>query len=148
MKWGADTKDFFFTNVLHLSKSTSSIGYISVGIIFALVAIWTLIYFSVWKGVRSVGRVVLVTMPLPVILLIVLLIRGITLPGSLQGIMFYIKPNFAALLDLEVWGAAMSQIFFTLSLAFGIMIAYASYKHESSDIAKSALITSFTNSIT
>lgn len=146
LKWGADTKDFFFNNVLHLSKGTQDMGYISVGILFALVVVWALIYFSVWKGVKSVGKVVLITMPLPVILLIVLLIRGMTLPGSLEGVIFYLKPNFKALLDIEVWGAAMSQIFFTLSLAFGIMIAYASYQHTSSDIAKSALVTSLTNS--
>ena len=147
LKWGADTKEFFFNNVLHLSKGTQEMGYISAGIIFALVVVWVLIYFSVWKGVKSVGKVVLVTMPLPVILLIALLIRGVTLPGSLDGIIFYLKPDFNALMDIEVWSAAMSQIFFTLSLAFGIMIAYASYQHTSSDITKSALITSFTNSL-
>ena len=146
LRWGTNTKEFFFTNILHLSESVGDTGYISVEIIFALVVVWALVYFSVWKGVRSVGKVVLVTMPLPVILLIVLLIRGITLPGASEGIIFYLKPNFAALFDFEVWSAAMSQIFFTLSLAFGIMIAYASFQHESSDITKSALVISLTNS--
>ncbi|MCK4916694.1 MAG: sodium-dependent transporter [Candidatus Omnitrophica bacterium] len=146
LKWGASTKDFFFNDVLHISKGVGDIGFISVEIIFALVVVWTLIYFSVWKGVKSVGKVVMVTMPLPIILLIILFIRGITLPGAMEGIVFYLKPNFAALLDIEVWSAAMSQIFFTLSLAFGIMIAYASYQHESSDIAKTAIITSLVNS--
>ncbi|MCK5288486.1 MAG: sodium-dependent transporter, partial [Candidatus Omnitrophica bacterium] len=146
LKWGASTKDFFFNDVLHISKGVGDIGFISVEIIFALVVVWTLIYFSVWKGVKSVGKVVMVTMPLPVILLIILFIRGITLPGAMEGIVFYLKPNFAALLDTEVWSAAMSQIFFTLSLAFGIMIAYASYQHESSDIAKTAIITTLVNS--
>jgi NSS family neurotransmitter:Na+ symporter len=146
LKWGANTKEFFFNNVLRISDQAGNMGFISPSIIFALVVMWVLIYFSVWKGVKSVGKVVLVTMPLPIILLIILLIRGITLPGALGGIIFYLKPNFAALIDPEVWSAAMSQIFFTLSLAFGIMIAYASYQHESSDIAKSALITSVMNS--
>ncbi|MFH1578452.1 MAG: sodium-dependent transporter [Candidatus Omnitrophota bacterium] len=145
LKWGVDTKGFFFNNVLHLSKGVGDIGFISAEIIFALLFIWLLVYFSVWKGVKSVGKVVLVTMPLPIILLIALLIRGITLPGASEGIIFYLKPNFAALLDFDVWSAAMSQIFFTLSLAFGIMIAYASFQHESSDITKSALITSLVN---
>ena len=146
LKWGANTKEFFFTNVLHLSKGVGEMGYISTEIIFALVVVWVLIYFSVWKGLKSVAKVILVTMPLPVILLIILLIRGITLPGALSGIIFYLKPDFAVLLDGEVWSAAMSQIFFTLSLAFGIMIAYASYQHQTSDITKSALIISLTNS--
>lgn len=146
LKWGASTKDFFYDKVLHISKGVGDIGFISVEIIFALVVVWTLIYFAVWKGVKSVGKVVLVTMPLPVILLVILFIRGVTLPGAMEGIVFYLKPDFAALLDTEVWSAAMSQIFFTLSLAFGIMIAYASYQHESSDIAKTAIITSLVNS--
>ncbi|MFH1317804.1 MAG: sodium-dependent transporter [Candidatus Omnitrophota bacterium] len=146
LKWGADTKSFFFDNVIHLSKDVGEVGFISVEIIFALVIVWALIYFSVWKGIKSVSKVVLVTMPLPIILLFILLIRGITLPGAIDGIIFYLKPNFGALLDFEVWSAAMSQIFFTLSLAFGIMIAYASYQHESSDISKSAIITALVNS--
>ena len=146
LKWGENTKEFFFSNVLHVSEGVDNIGFISPGILFALVIVWAMIYFSVWKGVKSVGKVVLVTMPLPIILLLILLIRGITLPGAIDGIIFYLKPDFGALLDLEVWSAAMSQIFFTLSLAFGIMIAYASYQHVESDIAKSAVITSLVNS--
>jgi NSS family neurotransmitter:Na+ symporter len=85
-------------------------------------------------------------MPLPVVLLIVLVIRGISLPGSAAGITYYLQPNWSAILDYEVWSAAMSQIFFTLTLAFGVMIAYASYQHEKSDIAKNAVITSVVNS--
>lgn len=145
LKWGVDTKEFFFSKVLHLSENVGNVGYISPEIIFALVVVWAMIYFSVWKGVKSVGKVVLVTMPLPVVLLAVLLVRGLTLPGAMQGVIFYLKPDFAALLDFELWSVAMSQIFFTLSLAFGIMIAYASFQHESSDITKSAVITSFTD---
>ncbi|MFC1485016.1 sodium-dependent transporter [bacterium] len=146
LKWAADTKGFFFDNILHLSPNIDKMGFIPAGILFALILIWIAIYFSIWKGVKSVGKVVMITMPLPILLLIIILIRGITLPGALNGILFYIKPDFTALLDLEVWSAALSQIFFTLSLAFGIMIAYASYQHKSSDIAKTAIITSLTNS--
>jgi len=83
---------------------------------------------------------------LPIILLVVLFIRGVTLPGALTGIIFYLKPNFGALFDTEVWLAAVSQIFFTLSLAFGIMIAYASYNKETSDISKNAYVTALVNS--
>ena len=102
LKWGANTRDFFFNKVLHLTEEVGQVGYISVEIIFALIIVWFLVYFSVWKGVKSVGKVILVTMPLPLILLFVLLVRGITLPGALKGIIFYLKPNFIALLDFEV----------------------------------------------
>jgi neurotransmitter:Na+ symporter, NSS family len=147
LNWGTDTKSFLFNDVLHLSSSASEMGFISVPILASLVLVWMAIYFSVWKGTQSVGKVVLVTMPLPIILLFILLIRGVTLPGSMIGIMAYVKPDFQALFDFEVWRAAMSQIFFTLSLAFGVMIAYASYQSEESDITKSALLTAAINSL-
>ena len=141
LKWGADPKTFFLKDVLALSSGAGEVGNVVGAVLLALVVSWVLIYFSIWKGVRSVGKVVMVTMPLPVVLLVILLIRGITLEGGLGGIIFYLKPNFAALIDHEVWAAAMGQMFFSLSLAFGIMIAYASFQHEASDISKSAIAT-------
>ncbi|MBA7485174.1 hypothetical protein ES707_20709 [subsurface metagenome] len=148
--WGEDTKTFFLQKVLHTSAGASEVGHIVLPILFALLICWLLIYFSIWKGVRSVGKVVTVTMPLPAILLIVLVIRGITLPHSGDGLEFYLKPKLDLLFNkemwIEVWTAAASQIFFTLSLAFGIMIAYASYKHETSDISKNSIIIAVTNS--
>jgi NSS family neurotransmitter:Na+ symporter len=85
-------------------------------------------------------------MPLPLILLFILFIRGITLPGAMEGILYYITPNFAALLDPQVWIAAASQIFFTLTLGFGVMIAYASYNKNTQDIAADSYITAIANS--
>jgi len=55
------------------------------------------------KGVKSVGKVVAITMPLPIILLIALFIRGITLPGAIEGIWYYINPDFTVLFDTEIW---------------------------------------------
>ena len=146
LSWGEDTHTFFFKDVLHTSASINEMGAIVPSILVALVACWVLVYFSVWKGVKSVGKVVAITMPLPIIILVILLFRGISLPGSTEGIIFYLKPNFSALLDREVWIMAMSQIFFTLTIGFGVMIAYASYQDPKSDITKSAYITAILNS--
>ena len=146
LPWAENAEGFFYNNVLNISDGIGNIGGFSWMLFFALLAVWVMVYFCVWKGTKSVGKVVMITMPLPIILLIVLFIRGVTLPGALTGIMYYIKPNFGALLDTEVWLAAVSQIFFTLSLAFGIMIAYASYNKETSDITKNSYLTAITNS--
>lgn len=146
LRWGADPKTFFFSQVLHLSEGAGQMGYITAPVLFCLVLTWVLIYFSIWKGVKSVGKVIMVTMPLPIILLFILFLRGITLPGAMTGIVYYLKPNFVAIFDVDVWIAAMSQIFYTLTLAFGAMIAYASFKEEKSDIAKNAIIAALMNS--
>ena len=106
---------------------------------------WLLIFLIIFKGVRNVGKVVMITVPLPVILLLIVLVRGLTLPGSTTGIIYYLKPDWQLLKDPSVWLAAYGQIFFSLSLGFGILIAYASYMPPDSDVTNSAFITSFAN---
>jgi len=142
LAWGEDTKGFFFNEVLQASPSASQFDGFAVPVIIALLISWVIVYFCIWKGVKSVSTVVQVTMPLPIILLFVLLARTMFLPGAMDGIAFYLTPDFAALLDVEVWMSAVTQIFFTLSLGFGVMITYASYQETNTDIVKSALITS------
>lgn len=142
LPWTGDSEGFFFNSVLGITDSVRDIGGINWMLIAALFVVWLSIYFIVRNGVKSVGKAVIVTMPLPVILLVVLFIRGITLPGALSGIVHFLKPDFSALLSTEIWLAAISQIFFSFSLAFGIMIAYSSFNKKNQDVAGDALITS------
>jgi neurotransmitter:Na+ symporter, NSS family len=146
LPWSENAKGFFFESVLQISEGANSIGGINWYLFFALLAVWVSIYFCVRKGVKSVGKVVAITMPLPLILLGILFLRGITLDGAATGIFYYLNPDFSALFNPEMWIAAASQIFFTLSLGFGIMIAYASYNKETQDITGDAYITSISNS--
>ena len=92
----------FFANVLQVSPSPDVIGGFSLPVLIGLLATWIMVYFCVWKGVKSVSDVVTITMPMPVILLIVLFFRTIFLPGAMDGLNFYLKPNFSALIDFEV----------------------------------------------
>lgn len=140
LKWGTDTKGFFFNQVLHISKTPFNVGSINLVILVALILGWLCIYFSVRKGVKSVEGVVKITMPLPVILLVALLVRGVTLPGAMDGIIYYLKPDFNSLLNWKVWSEAIGQVFFSLSLAFGIMITYSSYLDIRGDIIENSTI--------
>ncbi|KAA0007490.1 MAG: sodium-dependent transporter, partial [Thermoplasmata archaeon] len=81
-------------------------------------------------------------MPLPTILLIILTVRGLTLPGAMQGVSYYLTPDFSKLLHGDVWLAAYAQVFFSLSLAQGILITYASFLKKKSDITNNAFIAS------
>ena len=110
-------------------------------IVFALLFIWVSIFLILYKGVKSIGRVVAITVPLPTILLLILALRGVTLPGSSTGLEFYLAPDFSKLAMPTVWLAAYAQIFFSLSLAQGIMIVYASFLKKGSDISNNAFIT-------
>jgi NSS family neurotransmitter:Na+ symporter len=77
--------------------------------------------------------------------MLIITIRGITLPGALAGVNKYLEPNFSALLDMKIWIAAYGQIFFTLSVGFGIMIAYSSYLPDDADLVNNAFIIALSN---
>ncbi len=109
---------------------------------------WLLIFLAIYKGPESVGKVVMWTVPAPIILLGILIIHGLFLKGAGQGLAFFLNPNWALLRDVNVWLRAYGQIFFSLSLGFGILIAYASYQPKESDISNNAFITSFANCAT
>jgi NSS family neurotransmitter:Na+ symporter len=106
---------------------------------------WGLIFLIIFKGVHVVGKVVTWTVSLPLVLLAILLVRGVTLNGATEGILYYLTPSWDKLQNADVWLAAYGQVFFSLTLGFGVQIAYASYKPRESDITNNAFITAFAN---
>lgn len=143
--WGNDPGGFYFNKVLQITDGPGVLGGFSIPVIIGLIIAWIAIYWTIRDGVKSVSKVVKWTVPLPVIMLGILAIRGLTLPGAIEGINYYLKPDFSKLLNPKVWAAAYGQIFFSLSVAFGVMIAYASYLPKKSDITNNAIITALSN---
>lgn len=107
--------------------------------------VWILNALIIRKGAESIEEATRFFVPLMWLFMIILIIRGVTLHNGFQGVMLLFTPNFSVMKDPAVWQGAFSQIFFTLSLGFGIMTAYASYLPKKSDLTQNALITSFLN---
>ncbi|MFH1100506.1 MAG: sodium-dependent transporter [Methanobacteriota archaeon] len=141
LRWGSNA-EAFFKLFLGDTGSPLILGGISIPALFGLIAIWTCVFLILYKGVNRISKVVAITVPLPMILLIILTIRGITLPGAIEGISYYLTPDFARLGDVNVWLAAYAQVFFSLGVAQGIMITYASYLKKKSDLTNNAFIVS------
>lgn len=144
--WKGDPSGFFYSKILQLSEGPHVIGGFSIPVLIGLVLTWIAIYWTIKDGVKSVGKVVKWTVPLPILMLGVLAVRGLTLDGAIDGINYYLNPNFSKLLDPKVWQAAYGQVFFSLSVGFGVMIAYASYLPKKSDITNNAIMTALANS--
>lgn len=110
-----------------------------------VVIVWILNIALVLKGARSIETGVKLMMPLMWLFMVVLVIVGLSQPNGINGIYLLFTPNFKALGSYEVWNGAFSQIFFTLSLGFGVMTAYASYLPKKADHTTNALIVSTMN---
>jgi NSS family neurotransmitter:Na+ symporter len=143
--WGDDAKGFFFGDTLGLTKSPLEIGGLQWPVVVGLALTWLCVFLIIFKGVKAVSKVVLITVPLPAIFLLVFVVRGVTLDGAAAGVDYYLTPDFGRLLDPQVWLGAYGQIFFSTSLGAGIMIAYASYLPKDSDVNNNAFITALSN---
>jgi len=106
----------------------------------AMVLSWVLIYLCLFRGVKWVSKVVLLTVPLPWIMLVILTVRGLTLPGAATGLQFYLEPHWGKLAQVDTWRWAFGQVFFSMSLGFAVMLSYASFLHRRSDLSNNALI--------
>ena len=138
----------FFNSFLQLGKSPWDMGLPVPAIVVGLAIVWGLNWVITARGVQKGVEVACkVFMPLLFILTLVLVIRGVTLPGAWNGIAVYLKPDFAKLKEPKVWMDAYGQIFFSLSVGFGIMIAYASYLPKDADISTNAVITGVVNCV-
>ena len=146
LAWQPDPDSFFFTKFLMASKGPFDIGQLRTPIVFSLLLVWFLNWLIVFGGIRKgLERANKIFMPLLFLLIAIIVIWGLRLPGAKEGIRVYLTPDFSRLKDIRVWMDAFSQIFFTLSLGFGIMIAYASYLPQKSEIVRDALLISGIN---
>lgn len=107
--------------------------------------VWMMNVVIIFWGTRSIETAAKIFVPLMWIMMIILIARGITLPNGVQGILYLFTPDFSVMKHVDVWQGAFSQMFFTLSLGFGIMTAYASYLPKKNDDVQSAVTISLMN---
>ncbi|KAM3924881.1 sodium- and chloride-dependent betaine transporter-like [Leptodactylus fuscus] len=112
---------------LGLTGGIEDLGSIQWELALCLLLGWIICYFCIWKGVKSTGKVVYFTATFPYVMLIILLVRGATLPGAYSGIIYYLQPNTSRLQDPQVWIDAGTQIFYSYGICIGFAIGIGSY---------------------
>jgi NSS family neurotransmitter:Na+ symporter len=150
--WGQDTETFFFKEFLNISDGPFNLGGVRWPILGATVGAWVMCWGICYREIsRGIEKASMIFMPLLVVLTLVLVGWSMTLPGAMSAIKeFYLSADLSKIAlntpgGRKVWVAAFGQIFFTLSLGFGIMITYASYLPKKTDIVGNALATCFLN---
>ena len=139
--WGNNPSVFFSTTLLHSTSNPYGLTYLVVPIGIALAFIWGFIYLfsrkEITKGILTISKISLI---LSFVLLVGILIFSLQLPGSRTGIMALFNPNWAVLLDVNVWLAAFGQLVFSYGLGYAIASTYSSYLPDNVKLIDNAWI--------
>lgn len=134
----------------HKSVGIEDLGSVREPLAIYLAIVYVCIYFAIWKGVKSTGKVnnhpgdsvhnflelvtdhldtkaVWITALLPYFVLLPLLVRGLFLEGAWLGIKYYVYPDWNKILDVYIWVDGAKQIYFSLGPGFGTLMALSSY---------------------
>ncbi|MBD1380810.1 sodium-dependent transporter [Metabacillus arenae] len=146
LTWGDDPAAFLFEKHLQLA-APGEFGGIVPSVLIPLVIIWVvtlgILFAGVKKGIEKANKIFIPTL---VVMFLIICIRAVTLDGATEGLQSFFSPDWSRIMDASVWVAAYGQIFFSLSIAFAIMVTYSSYLPKKSDITNNAFITGFANS--
>ncbi|XP_029022658.1 inactive sodium-dependent neutral amino acid transporter B(0)AT3 [Betta splendens] len=139
---------FWYRETLNITPNIETSGSLQWWMVVCLASAWCVVYICFIKGIESMGKAVYVTATFPYLVLTIFLIRGLTLPGATDGLIYLFTPDWEILKNPQVWLDAATQIFFSLSVAFGGLIAFSSYNSERNNCERDAVLVGVINSAT
>ncbi|ESU48279.1 sodium-dependent transporter [Streptomyces filamentosus] len=146
-QWGDDPEAFLFGDFLRAPDTPGFLDGFVPGVFWPLVFVWVVVLgilaFGIRRGIERANKIFI---PLLFVLFAALVIRALTLDGAATGLDALFTPDWSELGNGTVWVAAYGQIFFSLSIGFGIMVTYASYLGRRADLTGSAMVAGFANS--
>lgn len=145
--WGDDAETFLLKDFLQVADVPGiSFDYVP-AVFWPLLVVWIVIIAIMVAGVRrGISRANGIFLPLLIVMFVLLVVQSLFLPGAMDGLNAFFTPNWEALGDPLVWAAAYGHIFFSLSVAFGIMVTYSSYLKRKTDLTGSGMVVAFANS--
>lgn len=145
--WGDNAETYFQEEFLKLDDSSAWTGDFVVPILLVMIGVWVVCIFTLARGINEgIGRITMFFVPVLIILFVVMVVRSLFLEGATDGLDAFFSPDWSVLTDTSVWIAAYGQIFFSLSIGFGIMITYASYLKPRTNLTGTGMVTAFANS--
>ncbi|XP_033010222.1 sodium-dependent neutral amino acid transporter B(0)AT3-like [Lacerta agilis] len=142
------TNYFWYRYTLNISTDIANSGPLLWWLVLCLAACWIIVYICTIRGIESTGKAIYFTATLPYIILTLFLIYGLTLPGAVNGLVHFMTPNVKKLYNPRAWLDAATQIFYSLSLGLGGLIAYSSYNPKKNDCELDAVMIAIINSLT
>ena len=146
LAWGDDPVGFFTGDFLQVAGEGVSLDFVG-AVLWPLLLVWVVCVVILALGVQNgLEKANIIFLPTLVLLFGGLVVRALFLDGAAVGLNSLFTPRWDALGDPQVWLAAYSQIFFSLSVAFGIMITYSSYLRRRANLISTGYVAAFANS--
>uniref|UniRef100_A0A7N6AHN7 Transporter n=1 Tax=Anabas testudineus TaxID=64144 RepID=A0A7N6AHN7_ANATE len=139
---------FWYRETLNITPDIETSGSLQWWMVVCLASAWCVVYICFIRGIESMGKAVYVTATFPYLVLTIFLVRALTLPGATDGLEYLFSPDWETLKNPQVWLDAATQIFFSLSVAFGGLIAFSSYNPERNNCERDAVLVGVINSAT
>ncbi|XP_030644355.1 inactive sodium-dependent neutral amino acid transporter B(0)AT3 [Chanos chanos] len=146
---------FWYRQTLNITPAVEINGSLQWWMIISTATAWCVVYICFIRGIETIGKAVYVTATFPYLVLTIFLIRALTLPGATDGLVYLFTPDVTELFhqwellkNPRVWLDAATQIFFSLSLAFGGLIAFSSYNSEKNNCERDTVLVGCINSAT
>jgi solute carrier family 6 GABA transporter-like protein 1 len=148
---GAEAIDYFFVDVMCMPDPSyagrptrmcwDNFGYLALT--------WVIVFLCLFWGLKWTGRLTYFTMGLPIVLLFVFLGRALTLPGAADGVKAYMGVWDLSVLteQPDCWSTAVSQIFFSIGVTFGIMTSFGSHLERNEPAFANGCIVACSNSV-
>nr|XP_053649624.1 sodium-dependent nutrient amino acid transporter 1-like [Cherax quadricarinatus] len=109
---------------------------------------WMVLFAVLINGIHCSSKTAYFTAIFPYAVLLIMLVRGVMLQGSLNGVIFFVTPRWEKLVDPSVWYAAIDQSFFSLSVGFGTIVMFSSYNKFRHDLYRDASVICLTDTLT
>lgn len=130
---------FFAEDILQLTDGIDERGTFQWALFISVLGGLLVTAYALRKGVKSLSPIIKVTATLPFVFLVIIIVRGVTLPGAEAGLVQFLVPKWHLLLDIKLWQAAISQAFFSVGVALGYFIVAASHREQNAEIPASSL---------
>ncbi|XP_046552145.1 sodium- and chloride-dependent glycine transporter 2-like [Haliotis rubra] len=132
------SEEFFRNRVLDMTDGLENMGTMRWPLVGCLALTFLSVYLCILNGVKLSGKIVYVTVSCPYILILVFLVRSSTLPGAVDGVMFYIMPDFNKLADPKVWMEALGLSLYQMGISYGFLITMAAHNPVTNNCLKDA----------
>ncbi|KAL9703118.1 hypothetical protein quinque_006636 [Culex quinquefasciatus] len=140
---------YFVLEVLNAADSLDDgIGTPDWRLIICLLVPWTCVCLVLIKGIKSSGKASYFLAIFPYVVMLVLLIRSCTLEGAGAGMLYFIKPQWDRIFEAKVWYAAVTQMFFSLTVCFGNVMMYSSYNRFTNNVYRDVTVVTILDTLT